>query len=157
MRQTTQRYILCVITFLSFSIFSFGQQTHIVTLHVDTENLNIENVASDTISSFMAENTQIEKAFPPEEFTIIVSQGSTIVWEATSSSSTIDKVEILRIVREGGPNIFSSEEISKNEEGKVQGVIINKTFNEPFKYKVLFQVNGTGPIYQIDPKIKVGS
>ncbi len=157
MRLNTQRYILCVITFLSFSFFSFGQQTHIVTLHVDTENLSIDNVASDTISTFTAENTQIEKAFPPEEFTIIVNQGSTIVWEATSSSSTVDKVEILRIVKEAGPSIFSSEEISKNEQGKIQGLIINKTLNEAFKYKIMFQVNETGPIYQIDPKIKVGS
>jgi hypothetical protein len=150
-------FFLSVMAFLSLSNISIGQQTHTITLHVDTENLTQENVSADSISTFTAESTQIEVASPPEEFTIIVGDGSTVVWQAVSSSSSEDKVDIFMIKREKGPKILSSDEVMGNENGKASSVINKRLFNNPLKYKILFKVNGTGPIYIIDPKIKIGS
>lgn len=157
MRLTTLRLFIGVITFLFLSVFSFGQQTHVITLNVDTENLTMENVASDAISSFTAENTQIEKASPPEDFTIVVPDGSTVVWQAVSSSSSEDKVDIVKIMREKGPRILISDEVMGKANGTASSVINKRLLNNPMKYKIFFKVNGTGPVYVIDPKIKIGS
>jgi len=157
MTTTRPLFVLFVIAFFSFSNISFGQKPHIVTLHVDTDNLDAHNAASDSISTFTAIDTQIEKASPPEAFTIVVEKGSTIVWEAVSSSSSEDTVEVIMIRREKGPRIFGSDEINGIGNGKAQAQIIKNTLIRPYKYKILFKVNGADQVYEIDPKIKVGS
>jgi hypothetical protein len=157
MRLTAYHLFSFVITFLFLSNISFGQQTHTITLHVDTENLTLENVSADSISTFTADSTQIEVASPPEEFTVLVGDGSTVVWQAVSSSSPEDKVDIFMIKREKGPRILVSDEVMGNENGKASSVINKRLLNNPMKYQILFKVNGTGPVYVIDPKIKIGS
>lgn len=117
----------------------------------------MENVAADSISTFTAENTQIEVASPPEEFTVVVADGSHIVWEAVSSSSPEDKVKIIMIKRDKGPRILDSDEVMGDENGKASSVINKRLLNNPLKYQILFKVNGTDKVYTIDPKIKIGS
>ena len=145
-------HILIAIVFLIFSTTFYGQ-THTITLNVDTANLNANNASSSSISYFEAPNSNVEVDSPPEDFTIIVEEGATIIWEGVSTSSD-DTVDIFMIKRERGPRIFASDEIPGN--GTVQAVVNAQTPNEAFKYKILFKVNGTGRMYKIDPKIKVG-
>ena len=148
--------LLIILVFLLLPITFFGQ-THTITLNVDTANLTKDNVTSESITSFSAEDTQIDVASPPEAFEITVENGSTIIWEGVSSSSDEDTIEIFMIKWEKGPRIFSSDDIPGNENGKAQAVVNGQTPDEPYKYKILFKVNGTGTMYKIDPKIKVGS
>ncbi len=129
MQKTNQ--ILIAIVLLLFSNNFYGQ-THTITLNVDTSNLNSGNASSEDISSFDAPESIVEIASPPEDFTIVVENGSTIIWEGASTSSD-DSINIIMIKRERGPRILGpNDDIPGNE-------------------------NGRGRVYQIDPKIKVGS
>ncbi len=153
MKKTSQILIAMV---LLFSNAFYGQAQHTITLNVDTANLTKDNVTSESITHFSVSDTQIiDVASPAENFTIIVADGATIIWEGVSISPGDDTVEIFMIKWEKGPKIFGPNDLEGN--GNVQGVVNGNTPNEPFKYQILFKVNGSGQMYQIDPKIKVGS
>lgn len=153
MKKTSQILIAAVLLLISNTFY--GQVQHTITLNVDTANLTKDNVTSESITSFSAPDTQIDIASPAEAFTITVDYGSTITWEGVSTSSDDDTVEIFMIKWEKGPRIFGPNDLEGN--GKVQGVVNGETSNEPFKYQILFKVNGEGRMYQIDPKIKLGA
>ena len=153
MKKTNQILFAAVLMLLSFTVIG---QIHIITLNVDTANLTPDNASSETISHFTAPTATIDVASPPEDFEITVEDGATIIWEGASTSSD-DTVDIFMIKREHGPRIFSTNDIPRNENGRVQGTIRRRTNDEAFKYKILFKVNGTGRMYQIDPKIRVGA
>lgn len=153
MKKTSQILIAMVLLLISNAFYG---QTHTITLTVDTDNLNRRNVTSESITSFSAEDTQVDVASPPEDFEITVPNGATIIWEGVSSSSDEDTVEIIMIKWEKGPRIFSLDDIPGNGNGTAQAIVNGQTPDEPYKYKILFKVNGAGRIYQIDPKIKIG-
>ncbi len=152
MKKTSQILIAMVLLLSN----AFYGQTHTITLNVDTANLTNDNVTSESITYFTAENTQVDVASPPEDFEITVPNGATIIWEGVSSSSDEDTIEIFMIKWEKGPRIFSSDDIPGNGNGTANAVVNGQTPGEPYKYKILFKVNGTGRMYQIDPKIKIG-
>lgn len=152
MKKTNQ--ILIAVVLLLFT-YTFNGQTHVITLHVDTSNLTVDNVSSDSISYFSAPTAQVDVPSPPEDFEITVDDGATIIWEGASFSNPDDTVDIIMIKRQRGPKIFSSDDIPGN--GSVQAKIINNTPDDAFKYKILFKVNGAGRTYKIDPKIRVKS
>jgi hypothetical protein len=151
MKKTNRILVAVVFSFFAFNVIS---QTHVITLNVDTANLTQENTSSESISSFTAPTAQVDVASPPENFQITVENGATIIWKGASSSSN-DTVDIFMIKWERGPRIFSNDEIPRNENGNVQARINGSTPDEAYKYKILFKVNGTGAMYQIDPKIKI--
>ena len=150
MKKTNRILIAVALFFLTLNVNS---QTHVITLNVDTANLTQGNASSESISYFSAPTAQVDVASPPADFEITVENGATIIWEGASSSSD-DTVDIFMIKRERGPRIFSNDEISGN--GRVQAIINGSTPDEAYKYKILFKVNGTGEMYQIDPKIRIG-
>ena len=152
MKKTNQILFAAMLLLFSYTVKG---QTHVITLHVDTANLTTENTSSETISYFTAPTAQIDVASPPSDFEITVEDGATIIWEGASTSSD-DTVDIYMIKRERGPRIFSSNEILRNGSGNVQGTVRRRSNSDPYKYKILFKVNGTGSMYTIDPKIRVG-
>ncbi|WP_282124463.1 hypothetical protein [Algibacter mikhailovii] len=152
MKKTNQIFIVLFILVIGNINYA---QTNIITLHVNTDELTNNNVNSEEITYFTAPDSQVDVASPPEAFTITVEEGSTIIWEGVSSSNDEDTIEIYMIKRERGPRIFSSDEIQGNGNGRAQAVARMQTDGEPYKYKILFKVNGTGRMYKIDPKIKV--
>ncbi len=151
MKKTSQILIAMVLLFCN-TIYG---QTHTITLNVNTADLTRDNVSSESITSFTTTDTQVDVETPSEAFAITVENGATIIWEGASSSSDDDTIEIFMIKWEKGPRIFSSDDIPGNGNGTVQAIVNGQTPNEPYKYKILFKVNGTGQMYQIDPKIKV--
>ena len=154
MKKTSQ--ILITVVLLLICNTNYGQ-THTITLRVNTAELTNDNVASDSISQFsVTDNTQVDVESPPEAFMITVANGANIVWQGVSSSPGEDTVDIVMIKWEKGPRIFG-DDVNGNRNGKAEARIIEQTPDEPFKYKILFKVNGEGKMYQIDPKIKVGS
>ena len=71
MKTRKQLFILIVLTLLTFSSASFAQALHVITLNVDTNELNNNN--KDTAFSFsVSEGTQVENIDEPEKFTILV-------------------------------------------------------------------------------------
>lgn len=151
MKKSSQIFIAMVLLLLCNTNYA---QTHIIILHVNTDELTKDNVNSAEITSFSAPDSQVDVASPAEAFTITVEDGSTIIWEGVSTSND-DTIDIFMIKREKGPRIFSSDEIPGNSNGRAQAVVNRQTSGEPYKYKILFKVNGTGRMYKIDPKIKV--
>jgi hypothetical protein len=153
MKKTNQILFAALLMIFTYTVKG---QTHIITLNVDTANLTQQNVSSESISYFTAPSAQVDVASPPSDFEITVEDGATIIWEGASTSQNNDTVDIFMIKWEKGPRIFRDNEINRDENGRVQGKIRRKTNSEAYKYKILFKVNGSGLMYQIDPKIKVG-
>lgn len=153
MKKSSQIFTAIVLLLLLVCHTNYAQ-THVITLHVNTDELTKDNVNSEEITYFTAPETQVDVASPAEAFTITVEDGSTIIWEGVSDSGE-DSIDISMIKREKGPRIFSSDEIPGNSNGRAQAIVKKQASSEPYKYKILFKVNGTGRMYKIDPKIKV--
>ena len=148
-----------------FSVFLFlilffpatethSQETHVITLNVDTSEINNDNV--NEVSNFgqPAEISNID-------YTIYASLGDTVVWRGNSTYSEEDLVLVEAINHEGGARVFSRNTLrdSQDNPGVVIGVVSEGREGEEEKYKISFKVmhNGErrGGTYHIDPKIRI--
>jgi len=159
MKTRKQLFILIVLTLLTFSSASFAQGSHVVTLNVDTNELNNNN--KDAAFSFsVSAGTQVENIDDPEAFTIIVSENDDIEWVGSSSSGAAVSIDEIEIVEdETKPNrekIFKKNKTSgKKDNGKkkVKAKVKDKSKGNTYKYIIRFSI-GAFP-FEIDPKIKV--
>ncbi|WKK65661.1 hypothetical protein [Lutimonas zeaxanthinifaciens] len=88
------------------------------------------------------------------DHTVYANVGDTIFWsgESTDGSGAID---IQKIKYERGTNVFDRDELDGTT--TVTGIIKRNTSNKPdYKYTISFKIDGTGKMYSIDPKLKVG-
>ncbi|MCZ6898934.1 MAG: hypothetical protein O7F74_01720, partial [Bacteroidetes bacterium] len=98
MKKTTQ--ILIAIALFSLSSASYGQETHTITL-----NVNTAEIANPNIGQFC--NFGQPSTITNENFTIEVNVGDIVVWKGVSSSSPgTDEVKITAINHVGGKNVF---------------------------------------------------
>jgi hypothetical protein len=144
---------------LCFSLFSTGvqaQEEHVITLLVNTAE--IENPNVNDFCRF--EDQKPEES--NEDYTIEARVGDTVIWRGISTSSSDDVVEIRAINHQGdqgGRDIFGQNQL-QGENGQVIGRILNTT-EEGTEYKYLLQFwvynNGTrrGGTFNIDPRIRV--
>ncbi len=157
--KTTNRFlILIAIGVFSCSNLLFSQETHWITLNVETGSVVKQNV--NDYCNFGQEGDT-----PNEEYTIEVNLGDTIIWQGISSDAPeTDIVNITSINHHGGTNIFGTNILRGNGESpeQVQGNVLKSTVGgnkKVYKYVIKFTVYNDGKkrngTFQIDPKIKV--
>ena len=151
----TPKTFLILVTILLFSLSStfYGQTTHVITLHVDTNELNAGN-ESAAFSFSVSEGTNVENIENPEMFTIFVNEEDTVIWEGTSTSGAAVKIESITYSK--GTEIFGKQKHNgkiKNGKKKVEAKVKKDKKNAEYKYEIEFTI-GRFP-FKIDPVIKV--
>jgi hypothetical protein len=161
MKTINPLFVLLFISLFFISSLSFAQQTHYVTLHVNTNVITSQNELE--VCSFTSESAEGDISEGDiENFTISVSAGDSIIWNGVSSyDSDNDIVNITSINYHGGDNVFDTNVLQGNGETPetVVGIVQPGTNGLTEKYTIKFKVmnNGTsrGGTFQIDPKIRV--
>ena len=126
-------FTLCLIVSLSYS-----QQT--ATLECDISALEDGSKAKDVC--YFSEAPDID----PEQFTLEVEVNEEITWSG-GESIIVKKIKHYR-----GTNIFSSD---PEGDGRITARPNKPTDGKPYRYKILFNVDGITKTFRIDPIIKV--
>lgn len=159
------KQLLIGMAFLSFgfSSISFGQAvtTRTITLEVPTDVLTTRNEAQVcTLTASGNTTVSVNDPSNAENFTIEANVGDIIVWNGIAREPSDDVINIKMIFAESGPPVFRDPfrngSRGNGQSDTVRDTIVNVTGEQVFKYKIFFKVGETGPMYQIDPKIKVG-
>jgi hypothetical protein len=158
--KSNKLHFFCGVLLLFFFIsFSFGQGSApvVITLTVDASKLgNDRNDPGGCTLSAIPASVVIYDAGDPKSFTIEVEQGTDIEWEGITTDGT--PIDIKKIVRKGGTNVFNTRGIDgKPDRGrdKVKAKIMHKTApGKDYSYKIRFNGKDFGN-YRLDPKIKV--
>ena len=146
--------VLALIFSFSLSAQAFAQTERVITLQVNTGEINNRNVNEQSTFGQPA-------GISNEEFTVEAEVGDTIIWEGISTVEG-DAVLIESINHEGdkgGRDVFGKNQLD-GEDGIVRGTILNTTEAEAdYKYKITFRVVREGRnrrgVYHIDPKLRV--
>ncbi|MCJ7468208.1 MAG: hypothetical protein MUO53_16130 [Maribacter sp.] len=148
------KYSISIFLFFVALLFGgvYGQTTHYVTLHVNTEELqNNQNAAA--VSYFTVdEATEVLNNDSPESFTILVNVGDNIVWNGLATAPSGEAVEIKKIKYKRGGRIFSNEDIEG--EVSVSALVIRDSGDEGYIYTIQFWLGDSNRVYTIDPVIK---
>ncbi len=157
MKTTKQFSMMMAIVLLSFSSYFYAQETHTITLHVDTGSINEQN--KDSTCNF---------GQPPgvsnKDFTTIVKFGDKITWIGVSSSSPgQDKVKIKKKIYKSGVEILTRKDkrnclFSRKVKGKINKKDkFDLTRENIEEYSIKFKVfhNGTKKTFIIDPKLQI--
>ena len=160
MKTRKQLFILIVLTLLTFSSASFAQELHVITLNVDTNELNNDN--KDAAFSFsVSEGTQVENIDDPKKFTILVQANDDIEWVGSSSSGAAVSIDEIEIVEdETKPNrekIFRKNKTpgkTNNGKKKVKAKVKDRSKGNTYKYIIRFSIGASA--FDIDPGVKVG-
>ena len=159
----TRNLLLIAVLLLVFgNAFVQGQQTHTITLYVNTAEITREN--TNQVCYFIAETSgedPIQSDGDLENFTIEVNLGDIVIWNGVSTSSEDDVVNIKRIKHQSGPDVFDNPDLPGNGQNReqVQGTVRRGNKGDIEKYKIHFTVfineNPNPGNFKIDPKIKV--
>lgn len=161
---TTKKPLIIGLAVLLFgSTVSFAQGTNVVTLNVNTEVINDDNVLDECFFTWEDPDGNIvtsESGEVLEDWLITIDLDSDIEWRGLSSSEDNKIVNIINIKGRGGTPIFNGRILKgdKNLNGeKVRGKPNRKTNDSEgdFKYNIKFKVKGVGGTFNIDPKIRV--
>lgn len=151
MKKTCTFILSCCLIFF-FSGVIQAQTKHIVLLKVNTAEINKPNL--EPFCSFEGQEPEVSDV----DFTILVSNGDTIIWRGISTSSDEDAVNIKSINYRGGQNVLGQNVINGNG-SEVVAIVQNAEVGQEEKYAISFEVlnggtqrNGT---FVIDPKLKV--
>lgn len=155
MRNITLPSTLTTLLVLFFSSFSYGQETHTITLYVNTAEVTSQNTAEQC-------NFGQAEGISNEDFTIQVKKGDIIVWKAVSiNAPESDMVSVTAINHEGGVNIFNKNVLLGNGQSPevVTGTVVQGAPGDEEKYKISFKVFNNGEqrngTFHIDPKIQI--
>ena len=121
MKTIKQFSMMMAVVLLSFSITSCKQTNHTITLHVDTDSINQQNIDSTC-------NFGQVKGVSNKDFTTVVELGDKITWVGVSTSSSgNDKVKIKKIKYVNGAEILTSR-VKRNSwfSPKVHGKVNKK-------------------------------
>ncbi|MDX1332523.1 MAG: hypothetical protein R3252_05800 [Robiginitalea sp.] len=156
MKRNEPNYFLALLCFSLFFPTLRAQEEHIITLEVNTADIQNPNV--NDFCRFQGQDPEVSN----EDYTIEARVGDVVIWRGVSTSSPEDVVEIRAINHQGdrgGRDIFGQNQL-RGENGQVIGTILNTT-EEGADYKYLLQFwvynNGTrrGGTFNIDPRIRV--
>ena len=146
--------LLCVLT---ASNVQAQKSTHTVTLRVNTSTIQVDS--EDSVCNF-GQKEGISNA----DFTIQVSDGDFIIWDAVSiNAPDTDEVRITSIIHESGKNLLGQNTLRDSNQmpGIVMGRVQSGKSGEIQKYSITFKVfnNGTRRrgTFKIDPKIQVNN
>ena len=146
--------VLGVITVFSMSNTPLVPETHIITLYVDTAN--IENGNIDDTCNF-GQDQDVSNI----DYTIQVNKGDIVMWRGVSTSSAEDMVQITSINYQGGARVFDKNVLTDSQQspGVVVGTVNLGKEGDEEKYTVSFKVfnNGTqrNGTFHIDPKLQI--
>lgn len=132
-------------------IISCKPIAHTITLHVDTDNIDQQNI--DATCTFGQSS-----GLTNEDFTTYVKKGDKIIWGGVSSSSPrTDVVKIKKIKYKRGSVILNKSELTGDK--SVVGITKKGNVGDVGEYLIEFTVfnngikrNGT---FKIDPKLQV--
>jgi len=157
MKMIKPLYFLALLCFSLFLTDLQAQEEHVITLEVNTAE--IENPNVNDFCSFQGQDPEVSN----EDYTIEARVGDIIIWRGVSTSSPDSDVVEIRAINhqgdQGGRDIFG-QNVLQGENGQVIGTIVNTT-EEGTEYKYLLQFwvynNGTrrGGTFNIDPRIRV--
>jgi hypothetical protein len=155
MRNIHLSLMMTALLIISFTTFSFSQETHTITLFVNTAEVTSKNTAEQC-------NFGQAEGISNEDFTIQVNKGDIIVWKAVSiNAPETDIVNVTAINHEGGVNIFDKNVLRGNGQSPevVIGSVVQGAPGDEEKYKVSFKVFNNGKkrngTFHIDPKIQI--
>lgn len=160
----TKKSLIVGLAILLFGInASFAQRTNIVTLNVNTESINDDNVLDECFFTWEDPDGNTSESGSGEElldWLITIDLDSDIEWHGISSSEDNKIVNIINIKGRSGTPIFNGRTLKgdRNPNGeKVRGKPNKKTNDNEgdFKYNIKFKVKGVGGTFNIDPKIRV--
>lgn len=152
--------LLIFVLLLSGTVFATAQETHIITLFVDTQAV-IESKDTDAHCNFGQ-----QAGISNEEYTIEAAVGDIVIWKGVSTSAPgTDIVNIRGINHEGGVNVFGTNKLNGNRQvpETVTATIVQGAPGDEDKYKISFKVTATvngksnNKNYHIDPKIRIRS
>lgn len=149
MNYLTKTVLTCSLLFV-FNLIQ-AQETHTITLYVDTSDITKSN--ANSVSNFGQ-----DPSISNEDYTVDVNLGDQVIWQGVSSSSDNDVVEIVSINYEGGARVFDKNTI-KGSDGTVSAVVSAGKKGDEEKYTINFRVIRNGKrlsgTFKIDPKIRV--
>lgn len=151
MKRLLPFHIMMILLALCTNLSSFAQQTHEITLYVDTTNINMQNLEKTC-------NFGQDAGISNEDFTLLIQPGDTIIWKGVSSTNPEDKVKIHKVIYSSGTNFFDSR-IIRDKEGIVTAVVVNGQPEDYLKYDIEFKVERNGrelsDTFPIDPKLRM--
>ncbi|MGB5377692.1 hypothetical protein [Muriicola sp.] len=161
--KANKSFFIFFILLLCCSTFGIAQGSNIVTLNVNSNEINSENVLQSCFFTWeKPDGTISTSGSGPElqEWLITVDESEIIEWKGKSSSSEDVVVNIIQIKRESGTKIFNGNILKGNGDPsgeKIRAKPSKKTNSEDgdYKYKIKFKVKGVNGTFRIDPKIKV--
>ncbi len=168
MKSFAKTFLTIFIIFL-FSTFGFSQATITITLIVDTDNFDPDDLpASCRFEATWSDSDKIVKSTPGdlEGFLIDAFVEDTIIWEGESSDPENVIVDIRKIKYKKGARIFKNKandgkKRNGSKKEKVKTKVLKSTKGKPdYKYDLSFKLKGANRAngnYKIDPKIRIGS
>ncbi|MBT8182590.1 MAG: hypothetical protein KJO53_13490 [Eudoraea sp.] len=155
--------IIAFAIFLYCNSAVYAQGTNIVTLNVNTEVINDDNVLDECFFSWEdPDGNIVTSGTGPEleDWLITIGLDSEIEWQGISSSEDNKIVNIIQIKRQSGTRIFDGKTLKGDRDSngeKVRGKPMKKTNNTDgdYKYNIKFKVKDVRGTFNIDPKIKV--
>lgn len=131
--------------------FILAQETHTVTLYVDTDNITKNTIAENANFGQNVGTTN-------EDFTIEVNKGDNIEWVGVSTSDT-GEVHIKKIKYKKGNKLLQRDENDGEKTVKAKVDKGNKGDVEEYdiSFKIVSSVNNQNRVFRIDPKIRIKS
>ena len=137
--------------FLMLPFITSAQQTRVVTLNVNTADIENDNIPANADFGQTDGSTN-------EDYTLLVQLGDTIVWQGISSSNPTDHVVNIKSINHvGGARLFDRNVL--NGDGgtpeRVIGIISEGRSGDEKKYNIFFRLSNKSGTFKIDPKIRV--
>jgi hypothetical protein len=164
MKTNIRLYLGTAILMLVLSVSGFAQGTNIVTLNVDTDDINDSNVLEKCFFTWEKPDGTISTSASGaalEDWLITINITEIVEWKGSATTDDNVIVDIIRIKRESGTPIFSGRTLRGNNDPSGEKIRakpdrITNDQNGDFKYTIKFRVKGMRGSFDIDPKIKVG-
>ncbi|GAA4312895.1 hypothetical protein GCM10023115_30750 [Pontixanthobacter gangjinensis] len=124
-----------------------------ITLEVDTENINQDNIEE------MATFGQPSET-PNRDFTLEVENGDVIIWQGRATQASGGLVYIKLFKHEDGVQLLGTGRIKDtNNAGVIVGKVQNGESGQMEKYSIRFEVRKRGSqtweTFEIDPKLQM--
>lgn len=144
-------YLLFTCLLFSYSLTAQSNKT--ITLEVDTENINANNIEETATFGQPSETSN-------KDYTLGVEMGDIIIWQGRSTPSSGGLVRIKLFKHDDGIELLGEGRIKEqNGTGVIVGRVQNGSPGDVEKYTLKFEVKKRGSqtwdSYEIDPKLQM--
>ncbi len=148
----TNKLLSLTYILLCFATFGYSQETHVVTLYVNTAEITKNSIPEHA-------NFGQTDGVTNEDYTTFVNLNDNIEWIGVSTSSVNDEVNITKIKYKKGKKLLQRDE--NDGEKKVMAKVDKGEKGDEEKYVLHFnivsQTNPQNRTFIIDPKISIKS